>query len=322
MTRSTLLGVAVVEVNELTVELGGSTIVDDVSFSVAAGEVVGLLGPNGAGKTTTIETIEGYRRPTKGRVRVASLDPVADRPALADRWGVMPQAGGLPMGLTAGETLELFAALHGSSADQREVLATCGLTDHTKTRWRRLSGGEQQRLSLALALCGGNEVLLLDEPTAALDAEGRARVLDLIRSRAAAGAAVLITTHRFDDVEQTADRVVVLNRGRVAHAGAVDQLTSGHAHIRFQTEPGLDVAALAARLNGPVTETTPGNYQVDLEPTPTAVSQLTGWLAENGLVARSISAGTRPLEEIMLELGQQDGHNTSDAPQHDDGPSA
>ncbi len=294
---------AAIEVNELTVELGQSAVVADVTFSVAAGEVVGLLGPNGAGKTTTIETIEGYRRPTSGSVRVAGLDPFTDRSALADQWGVMPQAGGLPMGLTVGEALELFAALHGSSIDQQSVLATCGLTELASRRWRRLSGGEQQRLSLALALCGGAEVLLLDEPTAALDAEGRARVLDLIRSRAAEGAAVLVTTHRFDDVEQTADRVVVLHQGRVEHAGTVHDLTSGQAHIRFRTSAGLDVAALSAALGGPVVETAPGRYQVDVEPTPAAATELTTWLAEQGLVASSIDSGTRSLEEIMLELG-------------------
>ena len=298
---------AVVEVSELTVELGGSTVVDNVSFSIAAGEVVALLGPNGAGKTTTIETIEGYRTPHGGQVRVAGLDPVADRATLAHRWGVMPQSGGLPMGLTVGETLELFASLHGSSVDQPSVLATCGLTDLAKKRWRRLSGGEQQRLSLALALCGGSDVLLLDEPTAALDAEGRARVLELIQTRAGEGAAVLITTHRFDDVERTADRVVVLHQGRVAHAGTVADLTSGQGHIRFETDAGLDVAPLSEAFGAPVTETSAGHYQIDVEPSPAAISQLTSWLGDAGLVARSIDAGTRSLEELMLELGSSAG---------------
>lgn len=302
---------AAIEVLDLVREIDGQRVVDGLSLRVEPGEIVGLLGPNGAGKTTTVETIEGYQSPTAGRVSVLGLDPIADRTVLAARWGVMPQAGGLPMGLTVAEAVELFVRLHDSPADPDELLETCGLSELGRRRWRRMSGGEQQRLSLALALAGGPDVLLLDEPTAALDAAGRGRVLDIIRARADAGTAVLITTHRYDDVERVGDRVVVIDDGRLVVSGTVDELTSGQPHIRFDADPGLDTTSLASSLDAPITEARPGHYQIDLDPSPTRVAAVTTWLADRQLVASSIEAGRRSLEEIMLGLDDRPGNDQS-----------
>ncbi len=295
----------------LTVRYGSSTsarlaldkpALDSVSFHVQPGEIVALLGPNGAGKTTALEAIEGYRHPDSGTVNVFGLDPVQHRNELAQRWGVMPQAGGIPMGLTVAEAVRLFSELHGYSGDTRDLIEAAGLNDLLKQRWRRLSGGEQQRLSLTLALCGGTDLLLLDEPTAAVDAEGRQRVLGIIRDRARDGGAVLVTTHRFDDVEQIADRVIILNQGQVAAAGTLDELTSGGQEIRFTAPPGLAVDQLSDKLGCPVSEPVAGHYLVQMVPQPQAVAAITGWLADQGHTIGHLQAGTQSLEDVFLRI--------------------
>src|SRR4249919_461128 len=148
--------------------------VDGISFTIAAGEVFGLLGPNGAGKTTTVETLEGYRVPDAGTVRVLGLDPTGDGPALRPRIGVMLQEGGLYPGVRPLEALRLFAAFYPNPDDPDRLLDLVGLRDAAGTYVRRLSGGQCQRLSFALALIGRPEVLFLDEPTAGMDPRARA----------------------------------------------------------------------------------------------------------------------------------------------------
>lgn len=291
-----------IDVHELVVHHGSVRAVDHVSLRVERSETLALLGPNGAGKTSLIETIEGYRVPDGGTVRVLGLDPANDRPTLAPRWGVMPQAGGLPMGVTVGEAVRLFARLHGRGEGFASILDATGLTALSGRRWRRLSGGEQQRLSLALALCGGAEVLLLDEPTAAVDAAGREQILELVQHRAASGAAVIITTHRFDDVERVADRAVILDHGRAVAQGALDSLTATNDRIEFRSRPGMDVSALGRAIEARVIEDRPGRYRVESTPAASTVAAINSWLDTQGAIAESMLAGRRTLEDVFLEL--------------------
>src|SRR5258707_5575896 len=158
-----------ISVAGLAKHYGAVKAVDGLSFDVARGEVFGLLGPNGAGKTTTVETLEGYRAPDAGRVRVLGLDPVGDAPELRPRIGVMLQEGGLYPGLKPLELLRLFAAYYDNSESPDALLDTVGLRDAANTSVRRLSGGQRQRLSLACALIGRPQVVFLDEPTAGPD---------------------------------------------------------------------------------------------------------------------------------------------------------
>jgi ABC-2 type transport system ATP-binding protein len=289
-------------VDGVVVNYGSFTAIDGLSLRVEPGHVVALLGPNGAGKTTLLETIEGYRSPDRGSVRVFGLDPVADRHALAPRWGVMPQRGGFPMGLTVGEAVRLFAGLSNATDRVPQILDATGLTTIIGRRWRACSGGEQQRLSLAIALCGGSELLLLDEPTAAVDAEGRDRILELVRRRADAGAAVLLTTHRFDDVERVADRAVIIASGRARAAGTIDELTVAPDRIEFRSAEGLPVADLGRRLGAAVTELRPGAYVTDAVASTEVVTVINGWLAEHSTLAESMLVGRRTLEDVVLEL--------------------
>ena len=294
--------VPAIDVQSLTIRFDEAVAVNNVSFTVARGEVVALLGPNGAGKTTTMETIEGYRTPDQGSILVFGQNPRTQRRQLAQRWGVMPQTGGLPMGLTVGEAVKLFANLHDYSDSTDDLLQAAGLMELTKQRWRKLSGGEQQRLSLTLALCGGRELLLLDEPTAAVDARGRERILGIIRERAASGAGVLVTTHRFDDVEQIADRVIILDNGVIVGSGSLDELTSNPDSIQFTADIGLATVELSQTLGHRVVEGTPGSYVVDSLPTPELIATLTGWLAKEGHSLGQLSAGRQDLEDVFLRL--------------------
>ncbi len=283
---------------------GGVTAVDGLSFSAAAGEVLALLGPNGAGKTTTVETLEGYKSPTAGSVRVLDLDPVADHARLTPRIGVMLQKGGVYPGIKAAEALRLFAAYYDNPEDPASLLDRLGLTGVARTPWRRLSGGEQQRVSLALALVGRPEVAFLDEPTAGVDVAGRQVIREVIAELADRGTCVLLATHELDEAERVADRVVIVDHGRLLAEGTPAELMSAteRTTIDFGAPGGLDVAGLSIALRAPVVETRPGQYSVATAPSPAAVAALTAWLAEHDLPLGDLRAGRQSLEDVFLRL--------------------
>ena len=296
--------VPAIEVDELVVTYGDLVAVGGISFSVEPGEVVTLLGPNGAGKTSTVEILEGFRRPTQGRVTVLGHDPIANRVALAPQIGVMLQGGGVYPGIRVTEMLDLYAGFHADPADTTDLLAKVGLSHRARSMWRQLSGGEQQRLSLALALVGHPRVAFLDEPSAGVDVSGRQLVRKVVRDLADDGVAVLLTTHDLAEAEHVADRVVIIDHGQVIAAGRPSELTAGdqHPEIRFGAPTGVDTKALAAALDAEVTEASPGEYVVAAEPSPAKVAQLTGWLAEHDLPLADLRAGRHRLEDVFLAL--------------------
>ena len=295
-----------VEVRDLRIAYGDVMAVDGVSFAAEAGEVVALLGPNGAGKTSTIEALEGFRRPAAGAVRVLGHDPLADHAAVVGRIGVMLQEGGLYPGIRTAELLDLFAAYYDDPADPAALLRRVGLEDQGKATARRLSGGQQQRLSLALALVGRPQVAFLDEPTAGLDVDGRLLVRDVVREQRDAGVCVLLATHDLAEAEKVADRVVIVDRGRVVADGTPAELMSAPAaEIRFGAPAGLDVHSLATALGAPVTEETDGEYRVATEPSPRTVAALTAWLAERNLALGDLRAGRQHLEDVFLRLTRE-----------------
>jgi ABC-2 type transport system ATP-binding protein len=291
-------------VRDLVVRFGDFTAVDGVSFHADAGEVVALLGPNGAGKTTTVETMEGYRSPDDGAVRVLGLDPVADHDALVARMGVMPQGAGAYPGLRVGEAARLFASYYPGRADDPDrLLDVLGLRSKAKSTWRSLSGGEQQRLSLALAVIGRPEVAFLDEPTSGVDLAGRQVIRGVIESLRARGVAVVLTTHELAEAEKVADRVVIIDDGRVVAEGTPASLRSaGGDQVRFAAESGLDVAALGAAIGQTVTEVGRGEYLVSATPSPTLVAAITSWLATQDVTVGDIRAGRQSLEDVFLRL--------------------
>ena len=297
-----------VECDAVVVRYGDTLAVDRLSFAAHAGEVLALLGPNGAGKTSTVEALEGYRPVASGSVRVLGLDPGRDHRALVPRIGVMLQKGGVYPMLGAAQVLQLFAAYYDDPEDPDTLLGQVGLDRVRRTPWRRLSGGEQQRLSLALALVGRPEVLFLDEPTAGVDPEGRIVVRELITAQRDKGLCVLLTTHELDEAERVADRVVIIDHGRLLAEGTPAELASGTADgsVRFTTDPGIDTGALAAALGvgATVAEEGPGAYRLRLPggaASPAVVAALAGWLAERNLSLGDLRTG-QSLEEAYLAI--------------------
>jgi len=293
-----------VVVEDLTVRYGSVTAVNRLSLSAEAGEVLALLGPNGAGKTTTVETLEGYRTPDAGRVRVLGCDPVKDKRRVTQKIGVMLQNGGVYAGIRPLEVLRLHASFYDDPEDPAALLDRVGLTHLRRSTWRQMSGGEQQRLSLALALIGKPEVAFLDEPTAGVDVAGRHLIRQLVRELCTAGVCVMLTTHDLGEAEKVADRVVIIDHGTVVTSGTPAELmtVSGGEEIRFGAPPALDVAALGKTMMAAVEECTPGEYRIEAPPTPANVAALTAWLAERELPLADLRAGRQRLEDVFLQM--------------------
>ncbi|MEQ1788694.1 MAG: ABC transporter ATP-binding protein [Acidimicrobiales bacterium] len=295
---------AAVEVHELTVRYGDVTAVDGVSFEAPAGAITAILGPNGAGKTSTVEVLEGFRRPSRGRTAVLGLDPQADHAALTQRMGVMLQAGGVGPGVRVLEALRHAAALYDEPLDPVTLVAKVGLGGTERRAWRQLSGGEQRRLALALALIGRPEVAFLDEPGSGVDPQGRLAIREVIGRLRDDGVTVVLTTHDLDEAEKLADHVVILDRGTVVAAGSPAALSADAAidEVRFGAPPGIDRAALATRLGVAVHEEQAGEYVVAGAGTPALVAALTAWLAEHDLPLADLRAGRPRLEDVFLRL--------------------
>jgi ABC-2 type transport system ATP-binding protein len=305
---------AAVEVTDLVKRYGDTTAVAGLSFTARRGAVTALLGPNGAGKTTTIEVCEGFRRADAGRVRVLGLDPATHGARLRPRVGVMPQSGGVPTGARAGEWLRLVAAFHARPVPPEDLLERLGLASAAGTPFRRLSGGQQQRLSLAAAVVGRPELVFLDEPTAGLDPQARRATWDLVGELRSCGVGVVLTTHYMEEAERLADRVVIIDHGRVVADGSTDELTDARQELRFDAAAGLDTGSLLAALPpGSRVESAPGATAADPHryavlsdapggPGPEFVATVTTWCAANGVLPEGLRVQRRSLEDVFLEL--------------------
>ena len=216
-----------VTVRDLRKRYGDHEALRGIDFTIEAGEVFGLLGPNGAGKTTTVEILEGYRRPDGGSVEVLGIDPQRSGPAWRERIGVMLQSSSLYPALTVRESVRVFAGYYTAPRDPDEVIGIVGLAEKADARVRTLSGGQQRRLDLGLALVGDPELIFLDEPTTGFDPGARRTAWDTIRELRALGKTILLTTHYLDEAEQLADRVAVLRDGVIVREGSPSELTGG-----------------------------------------------------------------------------------------------
>jgi ABC-2 type transport system ATP-binding protein len=299
--------VPAVVVRDLTIRYGSPgevAAVNGLDLTVEPGEVLVVLGPNGAGKTSTIEALEGYRRPTSGHISVLGLDPIVDHRQLTGRMGVMLQRGGVYPMLGPRRVIDLFSQYYPHPLATGALLDLVGLRAVAATPWRHLSGGEQQRLSLALALIGQPQVAFLDEPTAGVDPEGRLAIRAVVADLRRQGVGVLLTTHELAEAEKMADRIVILSSGRVVLEGTPQGLTGarGSGGLSFGATAGLDTASLAAAL-GPgagVTERAPGRYDIEGASGPEATATLATWLAARQVTLTDLVTG-RTLEEAYLE---------------------
>lgn len=294
---------AVIEVEGLVKRYGALTAVAGLDLTVERGETLALLGPNGAGKTTTVECLEGYRRPDAGSVRVLGLDPIADARQLAPRIGIMLQEGGLYPHVRPAEVLHTFAAFHDDPEDPDALLASLGLDDVRDVRYRSLSGGQKQRLALALALIGRPEVLFLDEPTAGLDPVARRTTWELLAQRTRTGTTILLTTHLLDEAAAVADRVAIVDRGRLRLMGTPAELTAGgDGSVTVRIEPAPDATALATHLGVDVRPESGGRLRITALATPSLLTALAAFLTEHGGDLADLRASGRTLEEVYLRL--------------------
>ncbi|GIJ69757.1 ABC transporter ATP-binding protein [Virgisporangium ochraceum] len=307
------------DVDSVVVRYGDTTAVDGASFALDGGRVLALLGPNGAGKTSLLRVCEGFRRPDAGRVTTLGLDPYAARDRLMPRVGIMPQGGAVHPMARAGELLRLFASYAADPVDPAYLARTLELGDDVLRRQcRRLSGGELQRLALALAIVGRPELVFLDEPTAGMDVEARHTTWAVIGQLRSAGVSVLLTTHLLDEAERLADDVVIVDRGRVVAAGTPAELTAaaGIDRLTIHADPGLPVGDIAGTITGTIAGTiagcvvteaaeTPGRYTVD-SPQGTvdaaAAAAVLAWFARQGAHVTGVHSQRRTLEDVFLAL--------------------
>jgi len=306
-------GDPLVVVDGLVKRYGERAVVDGVSLHVGAGELVALLGPNGAGKTTTVEIVEGYRRADAGRVNVLGSDPASAGRTLRARVGLMLQGGGIDPRARPRETLIQYGRFHVDPRDADELLDLVGLRAVARTRYRLLSGGERQRLGLALALVGRPEVLVLDEPTAGMDPQARAATRAIVAAERDAGAAILLTSHDLTDVERLADRIVIIDAGRVVASGTPDGLRAGAlARLRFRLDRALGTAE-AADLQAELATSRPGatlaadgddgRYRVDGDaPDALLIATVAGWCATADRLIVDLRTTGGSLEDVYLDL--------------------
>ena len=298
-----------VVVDGLVMQYGATTAVDHLSLTVESGTITAVLGPNGAGKTTTLETCEGYRVPHQGTVRVLGLDPRRQARELLPRIGVMLQDGGAWSGARAPEMIRHIAALHAHPVDPAVLEERLGLSECGRTPYRRLSGGQKQRLGLAMALVGRPQVVFVDEPTAGLDPAARHTVWELLSELRADGVTVVLTTHYMDEAERLADRIHIIDHGRLIASGTPIELTRGGSMstIRLVVTKPFPTGApesLKAAL-GPLIEVVLLDELSLIVTGPADASTLakvSRWCEENDVLPESLTLGTRNLEDVFLEL--------------------
>lgn len=309
-----------IEVSDLTIRYGSKVAVDRLSFSSEEGTVLVVLGPNGAGKTSTIETLEGYRIPSSGRVSVLGLDPKVDHKKLAEIMGVMLQKGGVNPRFTPRTALRLFAGYYANPLSPDSLIDQLDLGSAQDTTYRRLSGGEAQRLSLALAIIGRPKVAFLDEPTAGVDPAGRLVIREMIQKLRLEGTSIVLTTHELAEAEKVADQVMIIANGKDVAKGSVAELYKNYSRhsVTFATEQDLDITWLASTISERVEEIAPRTYRIYKEATPDFLMKLTSELATSKVSYSSLNTQESSLESIYLELtvspniseqGSSKGHN-------------
>lgn len=293
---------AVVEVEGLRKSYGTVQAVHDVDLSIAEGEVLAVLGPNGAGKTTTVEILEGYRTRDGGSVSVLGMDPATGGQELRRRIGIVLQSCGLEPYLNVGEMLTMHAGYYPRPRPVDEVLSLTGLEEKVDDRVRTLSGGQQRRLDVGLALIGDPELLFLDEPTTGFDPSARRHAWDVVRNLGTLGKTVLLTTHYMDEAQALADRVMVFRNGAVVAEGTPDQIggrASGNVTISFALPAGvelpsdLDIEISHGESHMLVTRVA--------DPIP-VLHRLTSWALDAGVNLSGLSVAPPSLEDVYLEL--------------------
>ncbi|MGH2953108.1 MAG: ABC transporter ATP-binding protein [Solirubrobacterales bacterium] len=295
-------GEAVIEVRGLRKSYGELEAVRGIELEVHAGEVFAFLGPNGAGKTTTVEILEGYRPRSAGEVSVLGLDPAAATRAWRERIGIVLQECRMQPELTVHETLELYAGYYRAPRAVAETIGLVGLEQKADDRVAHLSGGQQRRLDVGVALIGDPDLLFLDEPTTGFDPSARRQAWGMIASLRQLGKTVFLTTHYMDEAQRLADRAAIIAGGRIVAEGAPEKLgdrESQPTEVSFRLpsrvegrEPPLDGAVA-----GP-----DGTWTVTSDAPVELLHRLTGWALDRGIELERLEVRRPSLEDVYLEL--------------------
>lgn len=289
-------------VAQLVIKYGDVTAVDHVSFTAQPGRVTVILGPNGAGKTSTIEACEGFLVPTAGSVQVLGLNPFLQRKQLNRLMGIMLQDGGVYPSARVGELVRQYCALYGNGVDADTLINRVGLQGVVSTTYRRLSGGEKQRLSLALALAARPHIIFLDEPTSGIDVNGRDQIRFIIQELRNDGCCVIVATHELDEAERIADDVLMFHRGNIVASGTLEELRSGREEIRFRSNSLSDVHSLSTTLGFTVEQTRLHEFTITGTSDARVIVQLTDWAKANNVDIGDIGAGSQRLDDVFRRL--------------------
>jgi len=299
----------VIRVEHLTRKFGDFVAVDDISFSVQPGEIVGYLGPNGCGKTTTIRMLLGLLQPTSGSARVLGFDAFAETEEVRSRCGYMSQKFALYDDLTVLQNLEFYAGVYGvkKGASISNTLSLVGLQDHRQLLTRSLSAGWRQRLALGIALVHSPRLLFLDEPTSGVDPLARREFWELIYQLAESGVTIFITTHYMDEAEYC-HRVGLMRSGKLLAFDSPTRLK--HSALKGDA---WDISSASMAQTAAVLEQLPGRLRVSLlgdqvhlltRKARTDISNIQRYLSSNGVVDATITSGELTLEDVFMHLTQ------------------
>jgi ABC-2 type transport system ATP-binding protein len=282
-----------------------------IDLEVGAGEIFAFLGPNGAGKTTTVEILEGYRERSGGEVSVLGIDPQRADRAWRNQVGFVLQESRLVPELTPREAVEQYAGYYSAPRDVDETVDLVGLTDKADVRTSKLSGGQQRRLDVALALIGDPALLFLDEPTTGFDPSARRQAWDVIGGLRDLGKTVFLTTHYMDEAQALADRVAIISAGRIVATGSPEELggdREAHTEISFRLPDGLAGPDLPYGIRTAARIDAEGVSLSAQDPVP-VLRELTNWAAEKGVGLPGLLVRRPSLEDVYLDLtdGGTDG---------------
>ena len=291
---------AAIEVRRLTKSYDDVQAVRGIDLTVERGQIFALLGPNGAGKTTTVEILEGYRSRDGGTVNVLGYDPGRQRNRLKPQMGIVLQSTGVDRYLTVSETVTMYAGFYPHPRPVDEVIELVGLTAKRDTRVLKLSGGQQRRLDVAIALAGNPDLLFLDEPTTGFDPSARHEAWEVIKNLAELGKTVLLTTHYMDEAQYLADQVAVITSGRIVAEGppaTIGNREQARAQIRYRLAAGATPPADLTAPPGP-----DGLIELRPDDLTAALHRLTGWALEQHVELSGLEVSRPSLEDVYLEL--------------------
>ncbi len=289
----------VIQVRGLRKSYGDVEAVRGIDLTVEQGEVFALLGPNGAGKTTTVEILEGYRQRTGGEASVLGRDPAKLDRATKARIGIVLQSTGVDPFLTVRETIDMYRGYYPHPRPVDEVIEVVGLKEKRDARVNKLSGGQQRRLDVAIALAGDPELLFLDEPTTGFDPSARRNAWQIVRNLISLGKTVFLTTHYMDEAQYLAKRVAVIAKGVIVAEGppaTIGGRDTAQTVIRFRVEDGEGLPSLGQVPLGD------GTLELRTEHPTKVLHELTGWALDRGVELEALEVYRPTLEDIYLEL--------------------